>query len=135
MLVEQQHKKELLIVRQEPKFVAPSVPVAMDAEVFASAPVGIVSTTDTSKEFDSHKIKAEISCRLKINRQEAMLSVWYTYYVLRKIESVATTELKVESRVPLKRLTSHRLHVCCEACTSLEGFLHLTIHVFVEAQD
>ena len=63
MLLEQQNKKRLLMARQEPKNVAPSISVAIDAMVVASVPTGIVSTTDTSKEFDGHNIKANLNYR------------------------------------------------------------------------
>lgn len=67
MLLKQQNKKRLLMSRQEPINVAPSVSVAMDAEVVASAPTGKVSTTDTSQELDGHKIKTDVSHRLNVS--------------------------------------------------------------------
>lgn len=64
MLLEQQNKKKLLTARQEPNSFAPSVSVAMDAEVVTSAPTGMISTTDTSNESDGHNIEADVSYRL-----------------------------------------------------------------------
>lgn len=59
----------------------------MDAEVVVSVPTAIDSTPHTSKKFDGHNIKADLSYRLNIpksqcQKQEVKLSSWYTFYVL-----------------------------------------------------
>ena len=38
----------------------------MDAEIVASVPIGIIPTTDTSKEFDGRNVKADLTSRLNI---------------------------------------------------------------------
>lgn len=61
MLLEQQNKKRLLMARQEQETdVAPTSSAAMDIEAVASAPSGIVPTTDMANGVDDHTIQTNL---------------------------------------------------------------------------